>query len=213
MNYDRLKVAVDVRLAQLADHQLTTLCETDKVSVYRLHRAGTRTMSVQVAFTPEGISIMGDFVPGGGNGVNSDLGYGRDWFSKHLGVDYLAEKFLKRRWTATAARDHIECWIADAEERVAELIAEKEADNTELAAAQSRLDDMREALADAGNGEFADSTAYDHHFARLFPEDSDTETVYPDWDYDEQEASDLAAIHQTFVRLWAARPAEGAEKP
>lgn len=210
MNHERLKTKIAGRAKLLEQHVILTACEAPGVAVYRLvHPGQGRIMSVQLAFTPEGISIMGDYCPGGKNGVNSNLGYGLGWFAGRLGPDYLAQKFLQTGWTKDDARDHIENWIANTVERLADLADDEDGDcDAEHERLSTCLVNMRAALSDAGDGELADATAYDHHFAHLFPKDSDTETVYPDGDYNEDEAADLAAIQQAFARLWAARPVE-----
>lgn len=88
-------------------HVLLVVAETDTVLVVRLERPGTRIMSIQLSFTPEGVAVQGDFEFYGPRAVCSNFGYGLDWFSGRLDPNYLAEKFLCRP-KRSEEKDHLQ---------------------------------------------------------------------------------------------------------
>jgi len=97
-------------------HELVVVLEDGgPVSSYRLARPGTRMMCVQLTFTAEGICIQGDLTPQQ-NGTVSCLGYGLHWFTRALGPQYLAEKFLKTGFVGDLAEEGVREWLNDPEQ-------------------------------------------------------------------------------------------------
>jgi hypothetical protein len=167
----------------LAAHRLEVVGDTPAVKVYRLAAPGTRMMSTQIAFTPEGIGIGGDFCPGG-HGVWSAYGYGLNWFRGSLSGDYLASKFLTRGWVPEYAAASIREWADDADtERTAEqreglreLAGQVDNDNMEPSEMRDRLRDLGE----------------------------DCDDGIPGWAWDPRDHAALIAIQRRFADLWAA---------
>jgi hypothetical protein len=88
-----------------------------KVQWYRLRREHSYT---DLVFLPKYIIITGD-TRVKDHGLQA-LGYGLDWFKKHLEPSYLAEKFLEQTWCPEQARayfkeiqDHWKATLADHE--------------------------------------------------------------------------------------------------
>ena len=75
--------------------------------IFLLRKYPDRTMmSTYIIFTGFGIIISGD-ISVSGNGVIAKEGLGLDWFIKDHDPNYLASKFLKKRWIPEKA---IEFW-------------------------------------------------------------------------------------------------------
>lgn len=76
-----------------------------KVKTFLLRqRPNSLIMSCYLFFTPVGIIISGD-ISISGNGVIAK-GYGLEWFSGKLSPQYLAEKFLKKKWIPDTALEN-----------------------------------------------------------------------------------------------------------
>lgn len=114
---------------RFTEHSLSEV--TPKTRTFRLSEGNKRCMSCLITFTPEGITISGDITPIG-RGVTSSLGYGIDWFASELSPDYLAEKFLERKFVPEIAAEEMkdpENWVQeslldmedDREQKIAEL--------------------------------------------------------------------------------------------
>ena len=186
------------RLHQLRLHVLGYVVETDRVQVYRCSRPGEgRIMSFQVAFTPEGIAIQGDFTPEQ-NGCVSSYGKGRGWFAGQLSPRYLAEKFLQKGHHA----EQVVCWLLDHADDLEQQLLDEDLptrlDEEDQARLRERIAKIREL---AQGDEVLESP---ERFRDAF------EAIVPDWDWDDgpwdyqpQALADLAAIQQTFARLWA----------
>ena len=98
----------------LTGHTLTPIVrdEAAGIEVWRMARAGTRAMSVQIAGTPEGICLMGDIHPGPNpNGCCSTFGKDLRWFAERKSEDYLCSKFLLRTWVPKYAAEVVESWL------------------------------------------------------------------------------------------------------
>jgi len=101
----------------LTGHTLTPLVRDEgaRIEVWRMARAGTRAMSVQIAGTPEGICLMGDLHPGPDrNGCCSVFGRGLRWFSQEqMSESDLCSKFLTRAWVPEIAAETLRRWGAN----------------------------------------------------------------------------------------------------
>ncbi len=104
----------DHRRNNMLTKELTRVLNTEKFQAFTLTKIGYegRMGSTMIIFSPEGIVILGDLVPGhsNGNGVVSTLGYGIGWFSGQLSPHYLAEKFLRQGWHAELAVEELKEW-------------------------------------------------------------------------------------------------------
>lgn len=239
MDRTRLLDQTNLIWKDLEKHGLRILCDTrgvpgqDRFLIVRLAEPGTRDMSVQLTFTPEGIVIQGDFTPGNSNGVCSKAGYGARWFSDDLSVDYLAEKFLQKQWTKEAASDWLQWRIDDLEEELSECLADTAVAEESHGLSPNQI--LEQAAADPdfgpefGQGDDLDSDEHGlngvikrkiRDLKNLQTEDEtlDSPSRFYDatgmlgieidegpWDYSEKEASALWAIQLTFQRLWRAQ--------
>lgn len=82
----------------LAGHWLVKLADANGVLIYRMERFGTRTHSLLLLFTPEGIVLVGDLRFTDERGLISQFGYGLDWWTGEMSEDYLCGKFLTKTW-------------------------------------------------------------------------------------------------------------------
>lgn len=92
---------------RLKDHVLEVICDHEKVKCFRLCPPDrSNCMSTYITFNPYGIMLNGDLTPGTKGNVSS-CGYGVGWFSGHLSVGYLLEKFdLEKRWDSKEATEY-----------------------------------------------------------------------------------------------------------
>lgn len=81
----------------LARHQLTELVAGNGIRAFSMSRPDSRTYSVLLLFTPEGIVLMGDLQIEGRATV-SQFGYGLDWWAGEMDEAYLVSKFLSKKW-------------------------------------------------------------------------------------------------------------------
>lgn len=124
MSFD-LEAAVARQLESVKGRILVPVLEDDgtKSSMWYLRYPDQRAQSTLIIFSPEGIIITGDLCPGENRGVVSDYGYGLSWFVQDLNPDYLAEKFLRKRFVFEVAdqefretvRGYVECGDMTAE--------------------------------------------------------------------------------------------------
>ena len=161
------------------EHGLTVLAETDKILCVRIGKPNTRINSTQITFTPEGITIQGDWCPCG-NGVCSTFGYDQDWFAKGLSWSYLAEKFLAREFVDEAAIDDLQQRMDDGGMEPNRLFEAKE---------------LMERLVE-GCSEYRDTYA---EFCYAHSGDPGG------YDYNITAVCQLQVIQETFARLWSAR--------
>jgi hypothetical protein len=185
MTIDKLEA---MYLKELADHQLTVICDHEKVKCYRMGKPGTGIMSTYITSTPCGIVLQGDFTPQR-NGSTSTRGYDLDWFAGASSTGYLAEKFLEQRFIkelAEAALKDASRWSDCDEEQ------------------QRRIMEMADEIGDHDIDLM--SWLYDEFVDMGF----DTESI-PGYGYEPREIAALGAIQKTFSRLYwnaeAARPA------
>ncbi len=168
-----------------------------KFLVFVMKKKGTSVRKVQITFTPEGIAIQGDVGLGPSNhGVCSGPGYGLRWWVSLLSEGYLAEKFLHRCWTRERALEECE-WRRDeaARELAAEEAKEDEERITEQKAMLKTWDIVIRGL---DGGDFGESDLY----SALDEAGYDCSDGAPGWGYDINDMGWLAAIQQTFKRLW-----------
>lgn len=180
----------------LGGHKLRCICNTDLVKVYLMHREGTGTMRVQLAFTPEGIHLTGDICLGRDNSGISTAHYKPlGWFANpELSESYLCGKFLTKQLQQ-------EVMVADAR-RNAEEYAREAADtqwnqerNVELAGkwlalavALERCNDEHEAV----------QCMYEHYSEVDDPDSFENFGM----DYPLTDAGWLCAIQERFARLY-----------
>lgn len=75
-------------------------------------RGNSRIMTVRIIFS-ERIIVTGDYCPGR-RGVISDVGYSFDWFTRSAhSPQYLAEKFLEKKWDRGVFRADLTGLIQD----------------------------------------------------------------------------------------------------
>lgn len=96
-------IRVQRLLDEMKGHRLTCVCDTPAVQSYRMATPEERSFSVLVTRTLAGIVLQGDITPTR-YGTCSCAGYDLDWFAKPMEADYLAEKFLQKRYVHELAR-------------------------------------------------------------------------------------------------------------
>ena len=128
------------------------------------------------------VAVYGDHHIGDHRGVVSAPGYGLNWFAVEIEPAYLAEKFLRQRWTSERAIDELtsdalweDCIHPTAEER-------------------SVLCDAIEGASDEAEAIEALRDAWDW----------DWHATLPGHGYDLVELASLVTIQRTFRRLWSA---------
>ena len=92
---------VNFLLKDMSGHVLVPLLNESGFCAYKMWKPGTNILSTLITFTPCGIVLQGDLTPER-NG-SASRGYGEEWFSGDLYPDYLAEKFLQKRWVPEEA--------------------------------------------------------------------------------------------------------------
>jgi hypothetical protein len=174
----------------LRDHVLTPVLEDEAtgISVWNLHREGTRIMKVQVTFTPEGIFIMGDLCPGL-YGVGSALGYGIGWFGSQKSEGYLCEKFLTREWVPEYAAEEVEDILKVPEDYG---LTPDAVEGLRMVVAALRDDTS-----------YSETRLYDDLDLAEYPLDDGV----PGYGYEPSDAGWLCAIQQRFAELYAQRGA------
>jgi len=155
------------------------------VMVYRLKKPGTRNYSCQLTFTPEGIAIQGDITPEGNNGSCS-RGKSLGWFIRELSPDYLASKFLEKKWIAALAVEELDYELKH--------LAEDWGDDAEEYLIQRDMLQRLRGSADSGN---------EYEFYSACEEEGyDLSEGIPGWGYCPTEVALLSAIQRTFRRLY-----------
>lgn len=215
MNRKTIKADIEDALLYYADHRLEQVVDTPAIRGWFVKKSGTRSGSFLVLFHGEGISIHGDMAPGNtlGSCIGSGPHYGLDWFVGKLGFDYLAGKFLERKWCEASAEAHIEDMIADFEEELRvlrEQMVEWEADNTAhdeeaLTADIESKTVLIQKLKDAGKScAYNDPQDYRESFESLLTDagHEDVDFIFPDCDYEHSDVVRLACIQRTFARLY-----------
>eukprot|EP00831_Metopus_contortus_P039769 TRINITY_DN31148_c0_g1_i1.p4 TRINITY_DN31148_c0_g1~~TRINITY_DN31148_c0_g1_i1.p4 ORF type:complete len:199 (+),score=35.37 TRINITY_DN31148_c0_g1_i1:1431-2027(+) len=111
MSENDFKKRVNFLLKDMSGHVLVPLLNESGFCAYKMWKPGTNILSTLITFTPCGIVLQGDITPER-NGSVSCLGYGERWFSGELSPDYLAEKFLRKKWVPDEALDKFR-WFLD----------------------------------------------------------------------------------------------------
>lgn len=171
---------------ELAEHVLTELPSAPGgVRAFWLRKPGTGLYSLLVSFLPSGhIALAGDLTIGGSHGCVSATGYGLAWWVSNLSEDYLASKFLEKKWQEAVAKRGVEQHRDDAIRDGDTAFAEKwQAVLDALSDGDMGPDDLLRAMDEAGI-----SDAWDYRIGE---------------DYD-LSAGWLAAAHQRFRALWIA---------
>ena len=184
----------DHELIKLSDNEEVCLRNNDdsfRVSMYLLKKPGTWNYSCQITFSPAGIAIQGDITPEDNNGSCS-RGKSLEWFAGELSPDYLASKFLRRKWSEELCKRDLNRRIGEAQE----LYEVQKADNDERAEDTSaELEQLHRLHLAAFFGE--------HNFYQACEREGfDDGDDLPGWGYAPQEVAILAAIQQTFRRLY-----------
>lgn len=153
--------------------------------MFYLKRDDGRMMSTLLVFTPENIIITGDYCPDH-PGVISAFGYGLKWFIGDLSEDYLAEKFLKKKWCADNAR----WWVEE------EIRYQVEEEGEDIQAPSTvRLETLLE---------LKEQNYYDNEFEffsiwKDYAQDCDD---HPGYTYLKHEVEMLASIQKKFAQLY-----------
>lgn len=192
MSTKTIDARIEEILARMTEHELFEITAPDAtVRAFYLKKPGTRIEATLITFTPEGIAVQGDQTPST-NGNVSALGYGLAWFAGRKDPDYLAEKFLSKRWVWESARDHMHS-LAEQYETNA-----KDEDGTVDDDAAKQAKECRRIIVEL------DARTSQHEFVEMLQEagfDYDGEG----WDYDPREVALLSAIQRRFAALYAAR--------
>lgn len=187
-----LEVAVARQIESVKGRILENVFQDDErdIGMWYLRYPDRRAQSTLIIFSPEGIVVTGDLCPGENRGVMSDYGYGLPWFVQDLDPDYLAEKFLRKRFVFDVAEEEFR-------ERVAAGV--EDGDMTEELA-EAALDDWGIVNPD-------DVFEAGDVCAKYFGQDALEGFGY--W-YDPVEMKLLVATQRQFAGLYRARRAEAA---
>lgn len=174
-----------------------------KVISYLLQKPGTRKHSCQITFTPEGISIQGDITPEDNNGSCSRSRIkSLDWFTGELSPDYLAPYFLRHKWSQEECKRELDHQI----EKAQELYKAQKADNDGRAEdTYAELEQLHRLHESVLCGEYGFQKACEEEgFGGGYQARNDKTISYvvPGYGYNSQEVAILAAIQQTFRRLY-----------
>lgn len=189
MNY-----VTDHMRRELANHVLTLTHNGGAVRHYRLGPPDTNMGEVRLIFTsgplPEQVIVTGDLNPRE-HGVASQQGYGLGWFGRRQGESYLCEKFLREGYYP----EHAMRWMRGALED-----AEANASVRKIAVLKGALESPE--LVTNSHESFYE---WLRDVYRTDPEDEG-------FGYDPKVAGALAAVQQTFARLYGemqqARPTQ-----
>jgi len=182
----------------LANHTLTKLYDTGEEARpryvgFRLARGGTGVHAFEVHFTGYGIFVQGDPSPVHVGGFGAK-GVTLAWFLGDHESDYLASKFLKRRFVPSAAAADLERHLGEsqvpAEQMPALLTAQIPALRFIVRTLREYPDYSPEMLKD---------NLEDNGLAHLCEDDG-----VPGWTYDPAEMGWLMAIHECFQRCYQA---------
>jgi len=192
----------------LARHELTVVLDTEKVKVFRMARPNESAYRVQITFTPEGIALQGDIGFGAAqNGICSRGGYGVGWFGRQQSEGYLCSKFLSKCWQRGAVERDLRSWLTQAEETLADAIAEEEKeleegetiDPADFTEEQGEVNAWK-ALLDFWGDETSDKELYEEG-SGYFQDFWDYSIGH---DYPLSDAGWLCAVQQRFAELFAA---------
>ncbi len=187
---DRFKESVEQRWDYWKNHELVVVEEGARVQSYYLKhpRQELRIEGCLLLFSPEGVVITGDYVPGDKHSVSSPFGYSREWFAKDLSPSYLASKFLKEKWQSKFAAEELRQILEE---------EEQEGNPSKLAiiGLYHVADELVNELDDSGLTE-------EYFYEKLVEGGWDTSDGIPGYDYDPNEYSLLIAIQRRFAEVW-----------
>lgn len=186
----------------VAEHQLTCELDTPKYKGYRMAKPGTRMYCVLLTFTPESITLSGDYRVTNDRAVSSDPGLDLGWFAGQLGSDYLASKFLRHRWVPEACAKAIE---EHAEELERESGKQGGTGHHEHAV---HLAEKSKTLREIASNCTSDADLHDVHDQLEAVAPSLVDEGMPGYTYDYMERASLTAIQEKFAELykaWAAK--------
>lgn len=201
MNYDE---TLNLCRGYVKDHVLSIELDTPRYKAFRMAKPGTRVHSVLLMFTPECITLSGDYQVRQAGAVSSCGGLDLEWFVGQLGSSYLASKFLQERWVpaycAAALRDQ----ATRQDEHAKDDPGSADFCNRQAAA-------LRE-LADRIEREDLDERTVGEELQEI--DETLLEDGTPGYDYDLMEQASLVAIQEKFAELyreWANAPGHGGD--
>ncbi len=185
---DHLEEAAAQRWNYWKNHELVVVEEGEQVQAYYLkHPKEGRIEGCLLLFTPEGIVIMGDHIPGPKHAIASPYSYTRAWFSGNLSPSYLAGKFLDREWDGLTAADELY-----------EDIAENGGEDGYSPKKVKELEEIASALDE-------DCLSEEELYEALSRVGWDVSDGCPGYDYNANHYSLLIAIQRRFAELWKER--------
>lgn len=175
-------------------HELVVLEEGTHIQAYYLKHSKEelRIQGCLLLFTPEGVVITGDLIPGTNKGIHAvGSGYGFDahWFANHHNGENIARQFLKKEWDDTLAADELE---AELEEHGKDYF-----DQAQL----EMLNEVVKALWEP----YPDFMTESQFIEALCEAGYDTGSGVPGYGYDPHEYALLVAIQRRFSELWTTR--------
>ena len=198
----------------LLEHELTEECNAGGVRVFRMSRPATREFCVQLAFTREGIFLMGDLCLGRDQGgIGTRGGHGLAWFQKELSEDYLCGKFLTKQWQLRVAAEDVAGRLSDAEQELEEGRRELCAEHGVGSVADldteaiDEADELSDCLREVEQWRAVADSMHDESTERCLHEAADKAGIVDfwdygiGWDYPRADAGWLCAIQQRFVAL------------
>lgn len=176
------------------DHELVVLEEGPHIQAYYLKhpKEELRIQGCLLLFTPEGVVITGDLIPGTKKGIHAiGSGYGFDarWFANHHNGENIARQFLRKEWDDTLAADELE--------------TELDENGTDYFD-QSQIEMLKEVV-----GALWEPPPYcmteDQFIEALCEAGYDIGSGVPGYGYDQEEYALLIAIQRRFSELWLQR--------
>lgn len=178
-----------------------------KAFVLRNVERSTCVNSCTIVFTPVGVAILGDLVPGE-NGVVSRTYLSVEWFAGQLSQDYLCSKFLPKQWHHELARDEVDQMIYDVQARAdeAEAAIEEAVDrsegliyvNIDAERGATLIEELETLSYKLDCCEIGEEGLHD----ALHELDIPTDDGIPGYGYSPREVEILVAIQQRFAELY-----------
>lgn len=187
MRYEDQIKLIDERKKLFQEHSIS---EVESTRCFRLGKGDQNCMSCLITFSPSGITITGDITPTR-NGSCSTRGYSINWFAGKLYCDYLAEKFLEKKWLPGEAADELEDPNSYWRESLSESDRTERDREQALEGLQALITELRGG--DIGPERFAD---------RMEEIGFELYEGLPGYGYDPSEVAWLSAIQQTFAELY-----------
>lgn len=109
---DAVRNMADRYLRDMKDHILVRLNKDPDYQHFLLQPPGSLMFSTYITFANSYITIYGDLCPNR-HGAISAYRYGVNWFASKLDPDYLAVKFLEKKWDPMIVQLKAKSWLKE----------------------------------------------------------------------------------------------------